>query len=302
MKSIFVTGSNGFTGSNLVPFLKQYNFNVTAADRKLYHQLEFFDEWDSLLNNVDVVIHLAGRAHVTKAPESEALTSFRTVNVLGTKKLAEAAKKSGVKRFIYLSSIKVNGKFTLDSPFSPSDTPHPSDPYAISKYEAEQVLMSLHDPEKFQVVIVRPPLIYGPGVKANFLRLVRAIKNKTLLPFGMVQNKRSFISTDNLNDLIRVCIDHPLASGEIFLASDGEALSVKNLALKIGVAVGEPARLFPIPVGLMKAGFTLIGKKDYSEQLLMNLEVDIKKTMTLLNWKPISTVDESLSRALKNLN
>jgi nucleoside-diphosphate-sugar epimerase len=283
---IFVTGSNGFVGRALISELKKRNIDYVAADRNLYGDIVTQSHWKDLLTGVDVIVHLAARVHVMKEVSADPLIAFREMSVNATVNLARAAKESGVKRFVFISSIKVNGESTSDFPFTARDIPNPQDPYGISKMEAEIQLLQLHDPGIFEVVIIRPPLIYGPGVKANFKNLMWLVEKDLPIPFGRVNNKRSLVSVFNLVDLIILSAIHPLAGGNVFLVSDDSDLSLNELILLMAKVLGKSAHLLPVPVGLMKFAATILGKKSYADRLLGNLQVDISATKQILNWSP----------------
>ncbi len=259
--------------------------------------------WPQELNNREVVIHLAARVHVMKEATSDPLQAFRAVNTTGTLSLARLAARAGVRRFVFVSSIKVNGESTEAShPFAASDTPGAQDPYGISKMEAEQGLREIAEQTGMEVVIVRPPLVYGPGVKANFASLMRAVQRGTPLPLASVtHNRRSFVALDNLVDLLITCIDHPAAANQTFLVSDGEDLSTADLLRRLGHAMDKSARLFPVPPSLLQLGANLLGKGDMAQRLLGNLQVDISHTRNTLNWTPPISVDEGLRRAAAGL-
>lgn len=293
MTKIFITGSTGFVGKHLIQELKKRNLSFVAGDRALYGDLITQKNWEALLTGCDSVVHLAARVHVMNETNADPLSAFRASNVEATLNLANAAKKIGVKRFIFISSVKVNGEETFDRPFKAIDIPAPQDPYGVSKMEAEIELMKLHQPGIFEVVIIRPPLIYGPGVKANFQKLMWLVEKDLPIPFGRVDNRRSLVSVLNLADLIITSLDHPKAGGEIFLVSDDCDLSLKDLLIKMGKVLNKYPHLLPVPVGLMKFGAKLIGKKSYADRLFGNLQVDIEKTKQLLNWKPPYTFEES---------
>jgi nucleoside-diphosphate-sugar epimerase len=229
------------------------------------------------------------------------LTEFRRVNTDGTIRLAEQAQASGVKRFIFLSSVKVNGEES-DFAYRQADLPAPRDPYGQSKFEAEQSLRRMSVDTAMDVVVVRPPLVYGPGVKANFASLMRAVQRGIPLPLASVtDNRRSFVALDNLGDLLITCVDHPAAANQTFLVSDGEDLSTADLLHRLGEAMGKPARLFPVPPSLLQFGANLLGKGDMAQRLLGNLQVDISHTRNTLNWSPPISVDEGLRRAVAGL-
>jgi len=249
--------------------------------------------WNKLILNCNVVIHLAARVHVMKETELDPLIAFRKMNVEATLKLAKDAKDSGVKRFIYISSIKVNGEETSDVAYSALDAPKPLDPYGISKMEAEYELMKLHVPGIFEIVIIRPPLVYGLGVKANFEKLFWLVKKDLPIPFGRVNNKRSLVSVFNLCDLIIRCIDHPNAAGETFLVSDDKDYSLKDLIVLMAKTEDKFPHLLPVPVCIMKFAATLLGKKSYANRLFGNLHVDISKTKLLLTWQPPYTFEDT---------
>ena len=220
------------------------------------------------------------------------------MNVDATLNLARAAKKSKVLKFIFISSVKVNGEETYDLPFTSSDRAAPQDFYGISKAEAEKELLELHEPGIFEVVIIRPPLVYGPGVKANFEKLYHFAKIGIPLPFGLVKNKRSLVSVFNLVDLIVVTLTHPKAAGEIFMVSDDHDLSLRELIELMAKTQGKRAHLINVPVKLMKMAARVVGKKSYADRLFGNLQVDIEKTKQLLGWKPPFTFEETFMRSL----
>ncbi len=256
-------------------------------------------EWSAALNGCSTVVHLAARVHVMNERSSDPLREFRRTNVDGTLHLARQAARSGVRRFVFVSSIKVNGEATsAGHPFTAADAPAAGDAYGISKMEAEQGLPTIARDTGMEVVIVRPPLVYGPGVKANFASLMRAVQRGIPLPLGSVSNnRRSLVALDNLVDLLITCIHHPAAAGQTFLVSDGEDLSTTALIRRIGQAIGTPARLLPVPPALLELGAAVVGKRDMAQRLLGNLQVDITHTRTTLGWAPPISVDEGLRRA-----
>lgn len=296
MKKIFITGSTGFVGQHLIHELSKRGLDFTAGNRELYGDIVHQQNWNELLKECDVVVHLAARVHVMNEVEDDPLKSFRLMNVQTTLRIAQAAKLSGVKRFIFLSSVKVNGEETHGTPFRSTDIPHPLDPYGVSKKEAEDELMKLHEPGGFEVVIIRPPLVYGPGVKANFEKLFYFVQKDLPIPFGLVKNSRSLVSVFNLIDLIIICFDHPHASGKVFLVSDDRDLSLSELIKEMGLVNGKYPHLLPIPVILMKWGAKILGKKNFADRLFGDLQVDITSTKDILGWKPPFTFQETFKR------
>ncbi len=260
-------------------------------------QFDSFDDanWRESLVGVDSVIHCAARVHVMSDTEVDPLAAFRKVNVEGTLNLAEQAVRAGVRRFVFISSIKVNGEGTRSGkPYAADDTPAPSDPYGVSKLEAEQGLLALAGRTAMEVVIIRPVLVYGPGVKANFLNMMRWLDKGIPLPFGAIDNRRSLVALDNLVDLIITAINHPAAANQIFLISDGEDLSTTQLLRRTAAALGKNARLLPVPSWMLSSAAKLVGKDALSQRLCGSLQVDIQKTRTLLQWNPPVSVNDAL--------
>ena len=304
-----VTGANGFVGRALCAEASVRGFVVGGMSRSGCHlpgdteslvvgSLDERTDWRAALTGADIVIHLAARVHVMQDTATDPLVEFRRVNVQGTLNLARQAAAAGVRRFVFISSIKVNGETTeLDQPFTADDEPAPLDPYGISKMEAEQGLRKIAAGTGMEVVIIRPPLVYGPGVKANFLSMMRWLRRGVPLPLGAIHNRRSMVALDNLVDLILTCIDHPAAANLTFLVSDGEDLSTTQLLQRLGRALGRPARLIPVPAMLLKVGAALVGKPAIAQRLCGSLQVDISKTQQLLGWTPPLSVDEGLKRA-----
>ncbi len=254
-------------------------------------------DWSAALEGVSVVIHTAARVHVMQESATDPLAEFRKVNVDGTLQLAQQAAVSGVKRFIFLSSIKVNGESTAgQSSFSALDDCHPEDPYAVSKKEAEDALLALAEETGLEVVIIRPPLVYGPGVKANFQSMMVWLQKGIPLPLGSIENRRSLVSVYNLIDLITVCIDHPKAKNQIFLVSDDRDMSITELLTCLSTALQCRARLLPVPKSVLVFMLSLFGKKAVADRLCGSLQVDIVKTKELLGWKPAVTVEEGLAK------
>jgi nucleoside-diphosphate-sugar epimerase len=255
--------------------------------------------WQTALLRVDVVIHLAARVHVMHDTSADPLAEFRKINVEGTLNLARQAAAAGVKRFVFMSSVKVNGEQTnLGQPFTEADAPNPQDDYGLSKHEAEQGLRRIAADTGIEVVIIRPPLVYGPGVKANFAALMRAVQSGWPLPLGAVRNQRSLVALDNLVDFIVTCITHPQAANQTFLVSDGRDLSTTELVCGMAQAAGVPPRLLPVPVWALQAGAVLLGKGAAVQRLCGNLQVDISKAGNLLGWVPPVSVQVGLMQAV----
>lgn len=312
MIKIILTGASGFVGSRLFSQLEQRSeYQVVGLSRRRtvgggsskLHAVGDLQQADlsALLPGVDVFLHIAARAHIMKDEAADPLAEYRRANVKGTLSLALQAAGSGVKRFVYISSIGVNGN-TNTRPFCADSQPNAAEPYAQSKWEAEQGLMQLSVETGMEVVIIRPPLIYGPGAPGNFGSLVRWVEKGVPLPLGAIHNKRSLVGIDNLVDLIIRCIDHPAAANQVFLAGDGEDISTTELLRGVGEAMGKPARLIPVPAGMLRFGATLLGKKAMAQRLLGSLQVDISKTCELLDWKPPYTVQEGLRRCFERSN
>lgn len=252
-------------------------------------------DWRPALLRCEAVVHTAARVHLMRDSALEPLTEFRRVNVDGTLLLARQAAEAGVRRFVFLSSIKVNGERTQSRyPFTADDIPAPEDDYGRSKYEAEETLREVGATSGMEVVNIRPVLVYGPGVKANFLAMMRWVAQGIPLPFGGIQNRRSLVGLDNLVDLVSTCLTHPAAGNQTFLVSDGEDLSTSQLLQRTGMALNHPARLIQVPRALLEAGATLVGKRNVARRLLESLQVDISKTQRLLNWIPPMSVEEGL--------
>jgi nucleoside-diphosphate-sugar epimerase len=310
---ILLTGATGFIGQALLDELPRRGHMVVAVKRPphtgssgadgsyLVVDMSANSKWLQALQGVEVVIHTAARVHVMNDTASDPLTAFRQVNVDGTLNLARQAAAAGVRRFIFISSIKVNGEGTpLGMPYFADGQPAPADPYGISKMEAEQGLRALAVETGLEVVIIRPPLVYGPGVKANFLSMMRWLHKGVPLPFGAIHNRRSLVALDSLVDLIVTCIDHPAAANQTFLVSDGEDISTSELLRRMGTALGKPARLLPVPSWLLETGAAMLGKQALAQRLCGSLQVDISKTRELLNWAPPVSVDEALRKTAKH--
>lgn len=305
---VLITGATGFVGTALISRLRNdSHFRVRASSRRIspaVDGVEFVVVQDCAshavrpaLNGVDTVIHLAARVHVMREASTDPLAQFRLVNTAGTDVLATQAARAGVRRFVYLSSIKVNGEKTFPGrPFTERDKPAPIDAYGISKFEAELALQKIARETGMEVVVIRPPLVYGAGVKANFRRMMQWLRRRVPLPFGAVHNYRSLVGLDNLVDLIITCARHPNAANETFLAGDGEDLSTTQLLRRLAAALGYPARLFPVPRSLLRFGFAMINQREMEQRLCGSLQVDISRAYELLGWRPPLSVDEGLRR------
>lgn len=321
LKRILVTGANGFVGSELHCELVRRGYSVRGAARTAHpgrnpgscmnedgeDSREFAvindigpeTDWTECLQDVDAVVHLAARVHLMNDKANDPLAEFRRVNTAGTERLAHMAAIMGVRRFVYVSSIKVNGEKTGEAPFTEADEPAPEDPYALSKWEAEQALWRISREAGMEVVIVRPPLVYGPGVKANFLRLMDWVNKGIPLPLAGVKNKRSLVARDNLVHFLVRCLEHPAAAGETFLISDGEDLSTPELIRAIADQMGRPAWLVRIPPRLLCAGAAAFGKQGMVDRLCGSLQVDIGKARQMLEWSPPVSVCSALKRTVE---
>jgi nucleoside-diphosphate-sugar epimerase len=297
-----VTGANGFLGRAVLAALEERDIPVRAAVRTLglNHDVAVGDigpstNWVSAMEGVDTIVHTAARTHVMNESALDPLSEFRKVNVEGTLNLARQAAAASVKQFVFISSIKVNGESTIPGkPFTENDQSYPLDPYSISKWESEVGLRQLAKESGMEVVIIRPPLVYGPDVKANFQKMISWVDSGVPLPLGSIHNKRSLVALENLVSLILTCIENPAAANQIFLAGDDEDLSTTELLQRIASALGKPARLFPFPTCLIIFAASLLGKSRMAQRLLGSLQVDISKARELLDWKPPVSVDEGL--------
>jgi nucleoside-diphosphate-sugar epimerase len=309
---ILVTGANGFVGKSLCLELFRRGYSIRAAVRDQDNsvlnvetvsvgQININTDWREALSGVDVIVHLAARVHVMNDNVTdEGLAEFRKVNVEGTLNLARQAVDAGIKRFIFISSVKVNGEETIPGlPFTAEDEPAPMDAYGISKREAEDALRRLANETGIETVIIRPPLVYGPGVKANFHNMMRYLDKSIPLPLGAIQNQRSLVALDNLIDLIITCTHHPAAINQTFLVSDGEDVSTPVLLKHMAIALGNKARLIPIPCNVIKYCAYLIGKRTIAQRLCGSLQVDISKTHQLLEWTPPVKLDDALHNTAK---
>ncbi len=249
------------------------------------------------LDGCDAVVHLAARVHVMRERAADPLAEFRRVNVEATERLARSAAAAGARRFVFVSSVKVNGEeTTAGEAFCADDAPAPEDAYGVSKHEAEEALRRVGVETGLEIVVIRPPLVYGPGVKGNFRTMLDWLRRGLPLPLASLDNRRSFVGVDNLCDLILCCLSHPDAANETFLVSDGQDLSTPELLRLAGDAMGLPARLWPCPPSLLKGAAALVGKPGIAQRLCGNLQVDISKTREVLGWHPLFSVEEELRR------
>ncbi len=311
---VLVTGANGFVGRALVEELVRRGSAVTAAVRRTatfptgvriacVGDLGPSTDWREALAGCGAVVHLAARVHVMSDGAADPLAEYRRVNVAATLALAQQALVAGARRYVFVSSVKVNGEGTQPGrPYHEIDTPAPADPYAISKLEAEEGLLALAASTSMEVVVIRAPLIYGPGVRANFLRMARWLARGLPLPLGAVtENRRSLLGLDNLVDLILLCLQHPRAANQVFLAADGEDLSTTELLRRTAAALGVHPRLVPVPPAILEAGAAVLGKRAVVDRLCGSLQVDIGKARRVLGWRPPVSVDEGLLRAARGL-
>ena len=306
MRRVLVTGANGFVGQTVCPVLSEAGYTVRAAVRSsdklpgrsfegevvTVGDIGSDTRWEPALEGISAVVHLAGRVHVLRETFQDPLAEFHKINVLGTERLVRMAAEEGVQRLIYVSSIGVNGRTTGSHPFTEEDVPDPHNPYAFSKWEAEQALGQVTAETGIEVVILRPPLVYGPGVKANFLRLMKLVNRGVPLPLKSIENRRSLLYIGNLASAIMTCIDQPGAAGKVFLVSDGEDVSTPELFSWIGSALGRSVYLLPFPPLLLRMAGRLTGSLSGLEPLLDSLTVDSSKIRRALNWRPPYTMSE----------
>lgn len=293
--SVLVTGPSGFVGLRL---MQRMGTGAVGFSTRTEPEV-----WRRALVGVRSVIHLAARVHQMYDTAVNPLIEFRKINVQATLELARQAAEAGARRFIFLSSVKVNGEFTAPGlPFRANDVPAPLDPYGVSKMEAEDGLRALAMQTGMQVVIIRPPLVYGPGVKANFASMVRWLQRGIPLPFGAIRNQRSLVALDNLVDLIITCIHHPAAANQTFMISDGEDVSTTELLRMMGQALGKPAILLPIPQPLLQGGARLVGKTDLAHRLFSSLQVNMELTRQTLNWVPPISLEQGLLQVARSVS
>lgn len=305
--NLLVTGASGFVGRPLCIEAASRGYTVrralrseaidgTEMDNCVVGAIDAQTDWQAALRGVNVVIHLAARVHVMRETTDDPLAAFRKVNVEGTANLARQAARSGVKRLVYVSSVKVNGESTpAGHAFVEDDAPHPQDDYGMTKLEAEQHLRRIAAETGLEIVIVRPPLVYGPDVKGNFAQMLRVLVKGFPLPLASVENLRSLIYVGNLVDALLVCAEHPRAAGHTYLVSDGEDVSTPRLLRTLGKALGCSSYLFPCPSWLLKVGAALIGKRAQSDRLLESLQVDSGKIQHELDWRPPFTLQQGLA-------
>lgn len=313
MSNILVTGAAGFVGNRLLAMLKDNGHCCRAAVRRpsstadvdvesiVVGEIDAHTEWQKALQGIEVVVHLAARVHIMHDEADDPLAEFRKINLEGTRKLAEDAVRAGVKRLVYISSIKVNGEATHGAPFTTNDTPVPTDPYAITKWEAEQMLRDISSKTGLEIVIIRPPLVYGPGVKANFLNLIKLVRRRIPLPLGGIDNKRTLVALDNLADLIMRCCEHPAAAGHVFLAGDDESLSTPELVNRIARSMGRRSPVFYFPPMLLAWAARLLGKQAVWQRLAGSLEVDNSLAKQVMDWQPVISLDEELKHIADNM-
>ena len=309
---VLVTGASGFIGRAVISALQDQNFVVRAASRMpgsaaieapgvewvKMGELGPDTDWSSALDGIEGVIHLAARAHLMNDPAPDPLAAYRRINTQGTEGLARAAAAAGVKRLVFLSTAKVHGEKSGTTPFSENDEPKPIDPYAISKWEAEQALARVSRATGLEYVVLRPPLVYGPGVGANFLRLLRLAKYGLPLPFASINNRRSLVFVDNLANAVVTVLLSPVAAQGTFLVSDGEDISTPTLISRLTTAMGRPSRLFHLSPPLLRLLFSVIGQGAAADRLMQSLQVDSTRLQTL-GWRPTVSMDEGFRRTVK---
>lgn len=312
MKTCLITGASGFVGRHLASALQQAQDpwqlrlvgrntdRLTANAGATRHAISAIDgntDWSGLLQGVDVVVHAAARVHMLHDTATDALAQYRRTNTEGTLRLAQQAAAAGVKRLVFLSTIGIHGA-GQDRPYQETDTPAPHSAYAQSKLDAEHGLLALAAHSGMEVVVIRPPLVYGPHAPGNFARLAAIVRRGVPLPLGSVRNLRSLVAIDNLVDFIQCCMTHPAAAHQTFLVSDGQDLSTPDLIRRMGVALQQPARLLPVPLALLRWGAACVGRQAMLHQLTSTLQADIHKARTLLGWIPPLAVDAGLAKAL----
>lgn len=302
---VLVSGANGFVGRVLGNHLDSHQYAVVPAVRSasgllgevVVADIDCTTDWRSALEGCDAVVHLAARVHVMDEAEQDPLTIYRAVNAEATLNLARQAAQIRVKRFVFISTIKVNGE-GRNTPYRETDTPAPEDAYAISKWEAEEGLQQIAGETGLEVVILRPPLVYGPGVKANFLRLMQVIQQGWPLPLGAIKNRRSLLYLGNFVDAIRVCIEHPAAAGQTFLVDDGQTVSTPELIRAMAKAMDRPGRLLPVPVSLLRMAGRIMGRSAAVSRLTGSLYLDSQAIQSQLEWSPPYSMQAGLEETV----
>ncbi|AFJ01899.1 UDP-glucose 4-epimerase [Methylophaga frappieri] len=307
---ILLTGATGFVGRMVVDAAMQAGHQLTALVRQQTMQLPAevvqiqsesnvsSDVAEHAVQGMAVVVHLAARTHVMRETESQPAEQYHQTNVVMTRRLAEAAAQAGVKRFVFISSVKVNGEQTLSAPFTEQDAPNPEDDYGRSKWQAEQVVQSIGKQSGMEIVILRPPLVYGPGVKGNFASLIRWSGSRLPLPLGAVKNQRSLVALENLVSAIMLVISHPGAANQTYLLADDEVISTPELIRQIARVKQRKATLVPMPVRLLQLMAATMGKRAVVDRLLGSLEVDATKISQQLGWQPVITMAEQLQKCV----
>jgi nucleoside-diphosphate-sugar epimerase len=308
---ILVTGADGFVGSALCPVLNAAGYATRRAVRRVSEndqadeqtvsvgEIDGSMDWAGALQDVEVVVHLAARTHVLRETNPDPLAAYRHVNVEGTRRLAEQAVAAGVRRLVFLSSVKVNGERTTGRPYTEDDMPHPEDAYGTTKREAEQALRAIERKTGLEVVILRSPLVYGPGVKGNFLRLIKVVASGWPLPLASIRNRRSMIYVGNLVDAILACVRAPAVAGRIYLLSDGADMSTPELIRALARALRVTPRLVPFPPSLLMLGASLFGRRDEAVRVLGSLQVDSSRISQELGWRPPYTMEEGLAETAR---
>jgi nucleoside-diphosphate-sugar epimerase len=314
MPTALITGATGFIGQATCEQLLARGWAVKGTVRSSSQNVDRLatgvipcsvdsmgpgTDWRMALSGIDVIVHLAARVHIMKEIAEDSLMEFRQVNTHATERLGRMAAQTGVRRLVFLSTIKVNGESTGNQAFTEADTPNPQDAYALSKWEAEQALKRVAAETGLDVVILRSPLAYGPGVKGNFLRLLQAVQRGIPLPLASIRNRRSLVFLGNLVEAIITCMTHPQAKGKTYLLSDDEHISTAELISHIAHALRKPARLWPFPVELLRLAAKLAGKSAEADRLLSSLQVDSSKIRSELGWKPSSSLDQGMAETAR---